>query len=65
MIAAWSNRMVITVNALIRKHLEWIYTLTTTRLATVFVACCLVFLLSCLSISRISCSTSAIPVTGG
>lgn len=54
MIAAWSNRIVTTVNALIRKHLEWIYTLTTTRPATVFVACCLVFLLSCLSISRIS-----------
>lgn len=54
MIAFWSNRIVTTVNALVRKHLEWIYAMTTRRPATVFVACCLVFLLSCLSISRIS-----------
>jgi hypothetical protein len=54
MVAAWSYRMVTTVNALIRKHLEWIYSMSTTRPTTVFIACCLVLLLSCFSISRIT-----------
>jgi len=53
MIAVWSNKIVTIVSTLIRRHLEWIYRMTTTRPAAVFVACCLVFLLSCLSISRI------------
>lgn len=37
----------------VRRHLEWIFTVTTRRPATVFVVCCLVFLVSCLSIARI------------
>lgn len=53
MIAVWSKKIVTTVNALIRKHLEWIYSMTTTRPVSVFIVCCLIFLLSCLSISRI------------
>ncbi|WP_243373163.1 MMPL family transporter [Geotalea sp. SG265] len=48
-----SSAIVSTSNSLIRKHLEWIYTVTTTKPALVFVVCCLVFLLSCLSITRI------------
>jgi predicted RND superfamily exporter protein len=53
MIVIWSNKIVTAVNTLTRKHLEWIYRMTTTRPTAVFTVCCLVFLLSCLSISRI------------
>lgn len=48
-----SNKIVSSSNALIRKHLQWVYSVTTTKPMTVFIACCLVFALSCVSISRI------------
>lgn len=48
-----SNKIVSTSNSLIRKHLQWIYVITTTKPVPVFVVCCLVFLLSCFSITRI------------
>ncbi len=41
-----SNKIVSTSNSLIRKHLQWIYVITTTKPMPVFVVCCLVFLLS-------------------
>lgn len=53
MIKLLLNTVVQTSNALVQKHLEWIYRITTTKPAAIFVACCLAFLLSCLSISRI------------
>src|SRR5512133_1155944 len=53
MIKELSNRIVSTSNSLIRKHLQWVYRVTTTKPMAVFVACCLVFALSCVSISRI------------
>lgn len=53
MIKRLSNKIVSTSNTLIRKHLDWIYSVTTTKPASVFVVCCLLFLLSCFSISRI------------
>jgi predicted RND superfamily exporter protein len=48
-----SGTVVSTSNSLIRKHLEWIYAVTTRKPALVFSVCCLVFLLSCFSITRI------------
>jgi hypothetical protein len=54
MIKQLSNKIVSTSTVLIQKHLQWIYVVTTTRPATAFVACCLVFLLSSLSIARIN-----------
>ncbi len=48
-----TNRIVSITNTLIRKHLQWIYVVTTTKPVTVLVACFLVFLLSCFSVSRI------------
>ncbi|MDD5104309.1 MAG: MMPL family transporter [Desulfuromonadaceae bacterium] len=53
MIKNLSDKIVAASNTLIRRHLQWIYTVTTTKPLTVFVACCLVFLLSCISITRI------------
>src|SRR5512136_1679088 len=53
MIKKVSNKIVSTSNSLIRKHLEWVYIVTTTKPVLVFVVCCIVFLLSCLSITRI------------
>lgn len=53
MIKKISNKIVSTSNSLIRKHLQWVYLVTTTKPAAVFVACCLVFVLSCFSIARI------------
>lgn len=54
MVAAWSNKIVTTVNALIRKHLEWIYSMSSTRMTAFFIVCCFVLLLSCFSIARIT-----------
>lgn len=53
MIKKISNKIISTSHSLIQKHLQWIYVVTTTKPASVFVVCCLVFLLSCLSITRI------------
>lgn len=53
MIKQLSDKIVSTSNAIVRKHLQWIYVATTTKPLTVFVACCLVFVLSCFSITRI------------
>jgi len=54
MIKQLSDKIVTASTVLIQKHLHWIYLVTTTRPATAFVACCLVFLLSALSIARIN-----------
>ena len=54
MIKKLSNKIVATSTILIQKHLQWIYVVTTTRPATAFVVCCLVFLLSSFSIARIN-----------
>jgi predicted RND superfamily exporter protein len=48
------NKLVSATRSLVRGHLQWIFVVTTTRPMMVFAACCLVFLLSCLSIARIS-----------
>lgn len=53
MIKELSNTIVSASNTLIRKHLQWISRVTTTKPVAVFVACCLVFVLSGLSITRI------------
>lgn len=53
MLKQLSDKIVSASNSLIRKHLQWIYDITTTKPMLVFIACCLVFLLSCLSITRI------------
>lgn len=53
MIKKLSSRIVATSNTLIRRHLQWVYSVTTTKPMAAFVACCLVFVLSCFSISRI------------
>ncbi len=39
---------------MVQRHLQWIFVLATTKPLIVFAACCLAFLLSCLSIARIS-----------
>jgi len=54
MIKQLSNRIVSFSTDLIRKHLQWIHGITTTRPVTAFVACCLIFILSSLYIARIS-----------
>lgn len=53
MIKRISDKIVSTSNFLIRKHLQWICSITTTKPVAVFVTCCLVFVFSCFSISRI------------
>lgn len=53
MIKKISNKIVSASNALIRRHLQWVYLVTTTKPVAAFVACCLVFVLSCVSITRI------------
>ena len=53
MIKELSNTIVSASNMLIQRHLQWISTITTTKPVTVFVACCLVFILSGFSITRI------------
>lgn len=53
MIKPLSNKIVSISNSLIRRHLEWIFAATSTKPTSVFVVCCLVFLLSCLSVTRI------------
>ena len=49
-----ANKLASAARSLILRHLQWIFVATTTKPLMVFAACCLVFLLSCLSISRIS-----------
>ena len=53
MIKRISKSIVSTSNDLIRRHLQWISFVTTTKPAAVFIVCCLVFVLSLFSISRI------------
>ena len=54
MIKKISSKIVSASNSLIRKHLQWVYLVTTKKPVAVFVACCLVFVLSCFSIARIN-----------
>lgn len=53
MFAKLADRLVSRSNTIVRRHLESIHAVTVTRPATILAACCLVFLLSCLSITRI------------
>lgn len=53
MINKLSSKIVSTSNSLIHRHLQWVYSVTTTKPMAAFVACCLVFVLSCFSITRI------------
>lgn len=48
------TKIVTASNSLVQRHLQWIYRITTTRPLLVFIACSLAFLLSCISIARIS-----------
>ncbi|MBC8018545.1 MAG: MMPL family transporter, partial [Verrucomicrobia bacterium] len=54
MIKQLSDKIVSASNSLIRKHLQWVYLVTTKKPVAVFVACCLVFILSCFSITKIN-----------
>ena len=47
------HQILTTVQSSVSRHLQWIYSVVVRRPGTIFAACCLVFLLSCLSITRI------------
>lgn len=53
MIRQFLRNIISVSNKLVLRHLEFIYEITISRPAVVFVACCIAFLISCLSISRI------------
>ncbi|SNB44918.1 MMPL family transporter [Geobacter sp. DSM 9736] len=46
------NKILSAAQSSVQRHLEWIFRVTTGRPVIVFASCCLLFLLSCISIAR-------------